>query len=125
MKVVMIKSTRTADQGFFKIGDVVDIDDKTGQRWISKGIAQASKNTPTRAKRASKPVEPVRAEQASPAPQPTTYYQVDTAPEDEDTESELASKSFHDLRAMAKDLEIEDYGKMTKVELVEHISNEV
>ena len=39
MRVKFIRRTYTAELGFLNAGEIMDIDDKTGSRWINKRIA--------------------------------------------------------------------------------------
>ena len=39
MRVKFIRKTYTAELGFLNAGEIMDIDDKTGSRWINKRIA--------------------------------------------------------------------------------------
>lgn len=103
MKVKIVKQTNTANYGYLEYGKIAEIDDKTAERWIKRGIAiKAEGIQPTDELKHEVPKQVEAVEKVA-----------------ETAENNLDSLSFHDLRRLAKEQEIEGYGKMNTAELKE------
>jgi len=103
MRVKFIRRTYTAELGFLNAGEIMDIDDKTGSRWINKRIA-VEIDVPVKKSK-------VLAKAPAEAPEKVT--------EEETSVDGLDEMTYSQLLMLAKNNGIEFKKRPKKAELIE------